>query len=106
MKKFPCILILCLVLFSAFSSAVEYDENGAVKLIGLLRGSVDYVHHEKQEIVINDRRYIMPLNFKVVTAAAKSSNRFAIRKGQSVEYSARYDSKTKAFYVDSLRLLN
>lgn len=103
------ISLLCVLLLAGFSSqllARQFDETSAPKLTGLLRGKVDYVHHDKQQLVIDDRRFVMPLNFKVSDTDGKSSNRFAIKVGQSVEYFVRYDEKTNVFYVDQLQLLN
>lgn len=100
------VLGLLFVLFTGPVTAQQYDENGAVKLLGLLRGTIHYIHHDKQELIIDDRRFVMPLNFKVLVANGATANRFALRTGQAVEYFVRYDEKTQIFYVDSVQLLN
>ncbi|WP_299976794.1 hypothetical protein [uncultured Pseudoteredinibacter sp.] len=105
MKKM-IVLGLLFGLFTGPVTAQQYDENGAVKLLGLLRGTIHYVHHEKQQLVIDDRNFVMPLNFKVLAASGAKANRFALRTGQAVEYFVRYDDKTQIFYVDSVQLLN
>ena len=100
------VLGLLFALFTGPVAAQQYDENGAVKLLGLLRGTIHYIHHDKQEVVIDDRRFVMPLNFKVLAANGAKANRFALRTGQAVEYFVRYDKKTQILYVDSVQLLN
>ncbi len=106
MKKLILMFGLLTAAFVPSVMAQQYDESGAVKLVGLLRGTVNYVHHEKQQLVIDDRQFVMPLNFKVTTAQGKSSNRYGIKVGQGVEYFVRYDKKTNLFYIDTLQLLN
>lgn len=103
------IAILCafvLMGFVAQTSAQGNEGSKPVQLVGLLRGIVDYVHHDEQQLVISDRRFTMPLNFKVSDARGKSINRFGVKVGQSVEYFVRYDQKSNIFYVDSVKLLN
>lgn len=106
MKKLILMFSLLATAFIPSAMAQQFDENGAVKLTGLLRGTVHYVHHEKQQLVIDDRKFIMPLNFKVTDSRGKSSNRFGLKAGQGVEYFVRYDKKTNIFYIDTLQLLN
>lgn len=102
------IALLCAFTILGFVNTVVAQDDGpeAVQLVGLLRGTVDYVHHDKQQLVINDRRYTMPLNFKASDAKGSSIARFGIKVGQSVEYFVRYDEKSNIFYVDRLKLLN
>lgn len=101
--------ILCAFVLTVFvvpTSAQGNEGAQPVQLVGLLRGTVDYVHHDEQQLVISDRRFTMPLNFKTSDAKGKSITRFGLKVGQSVEYFVRYDEKSNIFYVDSLKLLN
>ncbi|MBB6523826.1 hypothetical protein [Pseudoteredinibacter isoporae] len=99
-----CSLMLIVSMVSVL--AQSYDEHGSVQLVGVLRGTIDYVHHDKKQLVIDDRRLTMPLNFKVSDVRGKSSNRFALKTGQNVEFFARYEKSSNTFYVDWLKLLD
>ncbi|GAA6150695.1 hypothetical protein [Pseudoteredinibacter isoporae] len=102
------IAILCTLTVLGFVTPAFAQDEGPqpVQLVGLLRGTVDYVHHDDQQLVIDDRRFSMPLNFKVSDAKGKTVNRFALKIGQSVEYFVRYDEKSNIFYIERLKLLN
>lgn len=101
------ILLGALTMLAFITPALAQDDGPeAVQLVGELRGTVDYVHHEELQLVIDDKRFTMPLNFKVSDAKGKTTSRFAVKVGQSVEYHVRYDEKSNIFYVDWLKLLN
>ncbi|MBB6520912.1 hypothetical protein [Pseudoteredinibacter isoporae] len=106
MRLFAIVCVLVLTVFSVPALSQGNEGSQPVQLVGLLRGTIDYVHHDKQQLVISDRRFTMPLNFKVTDTKGKSITRFGVKVGQSVEYFVRYEEKSNIFYVDRLKLLN
>jgi hypothetical protein len=74
--------MLALMLFAGLAFAQENSENNDVY-------RVSRVDHNKHQLFINDRLYIMPINlnvyvFKSTTRKTTKANRYALRKDQVV----------------------
>ncbi|MCV6627619.1 MAG: hypothetical protein OIF38_16085 [Cellvibrionaceae bacterium] len=80
----------------------DHDPTG---LTGKQRGTIHYVHLDRQQLVINDQIYIMPLNFKVSMADGRQVNRYALAEGQAISFVGRYDSDSDQYVVDKVTIL-
>lgn len=101
-KKVMLIVLLALGTLSVAFAQVGFDNSeGNLKKIGR-------IDHQKQILVISDQEYKMPLNFKVYIATAtgklRSTNRYALKVGQSVYINA--ERKSKVSYVNELLIMN
>lgn len=96
----PALLILLMMIYIPVVGAFDNSE-GNLKLIN----SID---HNSHHVVVGDKRYIMPINFKVYkldryVQPYRVVNRYALKVGQSVYVNTRVSS-SKA-YVDELLIV-
>jgi hypothetical protein len=83
-------LIMVLALLFGVSAYAQLNREKAAELANQF--IISRVDFDKQMVVISDGVYWFKLNTKVINSKGKSTNRYALKPGQRIDFKASYNN--------------